>query len=601
MRSIQVIGICHPAGEKEDFDGFRLKQSEIEKKCKDLINLDVLDEHDPTKVIGKVKDAFVDKDSNEMMVSLDIFNDTLEGSKICTRLVNKKIKHLSLGLNHFGTDNPKRVLGHDILHVALVDDPGLEGTDITYVQPRSAKFKETKQKIELLAADTNSKKEIYKTEEGCELLQNREPIANTKKAMQENAPVKEEPKTPTIEQKIDEYLNPKTSTQKQTQNTISEESKGSLVETGAAAKTMPNNTPNQAGNAQAPPAAAPATTPVPSAEGQDAGDTMTKVAKMSKKELLGMFAQMHNESQDNKKRKAELEEQSKALKLHQQHLPMIKKMLEKQEEENKKFIDEVNANTEAHLDLVTQEFIEAGQEPDQRFLENYKKTLAEDPMQAQPVWNVITVAHANKQRSIKRGEKIYEKAKADEEEKTAEIAELKSRLRNQEREAEGMKAQFNKEYQINNYANDMSYAGNPNVRSQAPSNPGNQTKSTWNQRWQAEQAQQQPQQQTGGAQLASEFPPSSNPPPKPNSAAFAGFVSTAPTRGTSLQTWNNPDSQNVFAMFGGSRELPHGIENMDYSSIKGKDFFSTNLTDKTLPDNMDASTKIAASSVPKAY
>lgn len=597
MRSIQVIGICHPAGEKEDFDGFRLKQSEIEKKCKDLINIDVLDEHDPTKVIGKVKDAFVDKDSNEMMVSLDIFNDTLERSKICTRLVNKKIKHLSLGLNHFGTDNPKRVLGHDILHVALVDDPGLEGTDITYVQPRSAKFKETKQKIELLAADTNSKKEIYKTEEGCELLQTREPIANTKKAMQENAPVKEEPKTPTTEQKIDEFLNPKTSTQKQTQNPISEESKRSLVETGAAAKTMPSNTPNQAGNA---PATAPAT-PVPSAEGQDPADTMTKVAKLSKKELLGMFAQMHNDSQDNKKRKAELEEQSKALKLHQQHLPMIKKMLEKQEEENAKFIEEVNANTEAHIDHVTQEFIEAGQEPDQRFIENYKKTLAEDPMQAQPVWNMITVAHANKQKSIKRQEKLYEKAKAIEEEKTAEIVELKSKLRNQEREAEGMKAQFNKEYQINNYANDMSYAGNPNVRSQAPSNPGNQTKSTWNQRWQAEQAQQQPQQQTGGAQLAPEYSPSSNPPARPNSAAFAGYVSGAPTRGTSLQTWDNPDSQNVFSMFGGSRQLPHGIEQMDYSSIKGKDFFSTNLTDKTLPDNMDASTKIAASSVPKSY
>ena len=72
---VQVIGSCHPPGENENYAGFLLKKSDFKQKCKELIGLYVLEEHEQEKPVGIVRDACIKDGTGQLMVKLDIFNE----------------------------------------------------------------------------------------------------------------------------------------------------------------------------------------------------------------------------------------------------------------------------------------------------------------------------------------------------------------------------------------------------------------------------------------------------------------------------------------------------------------------------------------------
>ena len=137
---VHVIGYCYPRGEPDTYNGPRLNDSTLEEHARRLKGIPIHHEHPDntldhadTPKVGQIVDAQKDKDGIRVVIKLN--DKSPAGWKAIRAVESGKLHSLSIG-GGFALDKPGgRVLGHRITEVSLTDDPALEGTRITAMEP----------------------------------------------------------------------------------------------------------------------------------------------------------------------------------------------------------------------------------------------------------------------------------------------------------------------------------------------------------------------------------------------------------------------------------------------------------------------------------
>lgn len=140
-----IKATCHPPGEKnENYNGYLLKDDEIDKRCKEAIGLPSLYDHsDP---LGKVVGSYKDPKDGSMVTVLEIDKNTKTGRETIEKINRGEIKGLSMGITHKLDTQSLNVVGRKINEISVTERPDLD-TKIISIQDDSEKERELRNKV----------------------------------------------------------------------------------------------------------------------------------------------------------------------------------------------------------------------------------------------------------------------------------------------------------------------------------------------------------------------------------------------------------------------------------------------------------------------
>lgn len=131
--TFEFDGCFWPSGEDENYDGFFMKRSEIDREVSDFGDeeLPIHHEHDYNNKIGTLK-KYKDKDGKLCMNGkIDITNPF--GDKVARGIQKGEIKHLSVGLKAM-KDHTGRIVNKKVIEVSTTVNPAVDGTSIFNVK-----------------------------------------------------------------------------------------------------------------------------------------------------------------------------------------------------------------------------------------------------------------------------------------------------------------------------------------------------------------------------------------------------------------------------------------------------------------------------------
>lgn len=143
-----VVGVAHPKGMSEDYDGFFYRANEFNKLAEDLIDKPVYFEHDPSCKIGQIISAWPGKGlkGTEMFVMFELDDKTLPGILADKMIQDEHICELSLGhaCTIESSDGIDRVINKEAFEVSIVEKGARENTNIyqvyRYKKPAEKKY-----------------------------------------------------------------------------------------------------------------------------------------------------------------------------------------------------------------------------------------------------------------------------------------------------------------------------------------------------------------------------------------------------------------------------------------------------------------------------
>ena len=156
---MKIIGCCHPPGQSKDYNGFLLKQDEIEEFSKSIIGKPIWYEHQQEHVIGKVGKAWTGE-KGELMIEAEIDGRNPIGAKSIMKMRNGEIVGLSLGIDHLFDKDKFQITDRNIQEVTLTTLPDLPGTNISYVEPRDKDTALRREYIEIFFENEGLKKTL---------------------------------------------------------------------------------------------------------------------------------------------------------------------------------------------------------------------------------------------------------------------------------------------------------------------------------------------------------------------------------------------------------------------------------------------------------
>lgn len=170
-----VIGVVHPKGEKDTYDGFFLKESEFETVAKQLIGKPLLYNHDHESPLGHVISAWTGpgkNNDNELFILGEIDSRSLDGHLAKYAISEGILQDFSLGhsLKVLHSANSRKVVDKTPIEVSVCAQGARENTciyAIAFHEPyiNSTKSKEekkttkTKQKDKMATPQSNEKEE----------------------------------------------------------------------------------------------------------------------------------------------------------------------------------------------------------------------------------------------------------------------------------------------------------------------------------------------------------------------------------------------------------------------------------------------------------
>jgi len=128
-KMVCLVGVAHPEGMPETYNGFYMTQSEIESHVSRKPRLPVFDEHDRSKLVGEVFN-WVTGENGEMIVAIEIPEDTPQQRETAALVRSGKYKGLSLGCRHKVDPYTKKVLSSEAMEVSVCEEGDIEGTEI---------------------------------------------------------------------------------------------------------------------------------------------------------------------------------------------------------------------------------------------------------------------------------------------------------------------------------------------------------------------------------------------------------------------------------------------------------------------------------------
>jgi hypothetical protein len=157
-----IEGAAHPTGQPNDYDGFLLKNSEIEEHSASIKNTKLLGEHNHDMEIGQVVGGRVDSDGNLRTLTM-IHKDEAE---IIDDIRTGKKTGFSLGIEHIIEKTPTdmKVVGRNIQELSVVATPDLEGTKIKYIQPTAEERTLKKEIVKQIKENEKLKEELSLTQ-----------------------------------------------------------------------------------------------------------------------------------------------------------------------------------------------------------------------------------------------------------------------------------------------------------------------------------------------------------------------------------------------------------------------------------------------------
>lgn len=135
------IGVCHPQGENDHYDGVYFKNSEFPTLAKQLTNKPIYFEHDPSCQVGKITSAWPGngKEGTEMYVMFEL-NDNLPGILADHMIKNEYTCDLSLGhrVTIDSSEGVDKVIDKEAFEVSICQKGARPNTHIyqVYRQPK---------------------------------------------------------------------------------------------------------------------------------------------------------------------------------------------------------------------------------------------------------------------------------------------------------------------------------------------------------------------------------------------------------------------------------------------------------------------------------
>lgn len=144
MKNTVVIGVAHPKGENESYDGFFYKESEFKRLADDLVNKPVFFEHDENCRVGNIISAWPGIGKNrdkELFVMFELDNTTLPGILADRMIQDEHICDLSLGhkVTIENSEGCKKVVGKDAIEVSICEKGARPNTHIYQVYRYNSK------------------------------------------------------------------------------------------------------------------------------------------------------------------------------------------------------------------------------------------------------------------------------------------------------------------------------------------------------------------------------------------------------------------------------------------------------------------------------
>ena len=106
---VKIVGCCHPKARPNNYVGPQLTQKRMEdmqkawkdmkESCTRLRGCPILDNHDASRRVGKVLDAFVDAEQ-QLWIVADVDEGTPMGQEVAERIRSGEYRGLSLGMMH---------------------------------------------------------------------------------------------------------------------------------------------------------------------------------------------------------------------------------------------------------------------------------------------------------------------------------------------------------------------------------------------------------------------------------------------------------------------------------------------------------------------
>jgi hypothetical protein len=132
-----VEGICHPPGPDDpNYDGFLIKQNEMERIAKTMVGKPFLSEHGDEGVAGELIEAKFVPDIG-LVYKARIDRSTLPGCQLLSKIKSGVATGASMGLSHFEDQNTGKIVWRVVREVSGVKTPDLEGTPFVGVEKDS--------------------------------------------------------------------------------------------------------------------------------------------------------------------------------------------------------------------------------------------------------------------------------------------------------------------------------------------------------------------------------------------------------------------------------------------------------------------------------
>lgn len=145
---VTLIASPHPIGEKDDYDGLKFRQNELEEQAATIIDQPMLYEHNNKTLIkepiGVWKKGWVTEGGKgRLVLKGKIDGTTPYGAKAITEIREGKMKGVSLGVDHLYDRQKNKIVFKRIKECSVTSDPALPAP-ILYISPKS-KDRETKE------------------------------------------------------------------------------------------------------------------------------------------------------------------------------------------------------------------------------------------------------------------------------------------------------------------------------------------------------------------------------------------------------------------------------------------------------------------------
>ncbi len=148
----------------ENYDNRHLTRSDFKTMAAGYPGKDLLFDHDPERIIGKVVDAFVDPVTNNFVVTNEIDLTHPSGVQAMRDIRAGVIKNISLGYSAdygYGKNGAMTVTNKTPFEVSLVGDAERPESIITHIEPKSERERKFEQFFLQIEKEINSKKELY--------------------------------------------------------------------------------------------------------------------------------------------------------------------------------------------------------------------------------------------------------------------------------------------------------------------------------------------------------------------------------------------------------------------------------------------------------